>query len=102
MRKSEYEKIKALIVGILTKHLGDNSNSLWGDLVFKTPKEHSQVHEYLQGSNLVMWFDGSPVYEMLNYGTYGWGFRNDLDEALHNAGYYYELGHAWNLGVYSK
>ena len=100
MRKSEYQKIKEVIEKLLNEY-SDGDKTFWGDLVFKTPEEHSAVHPYLEGSKLVMWCDGSPMYGMLQ-GEFGWNFQTKLIEALEKIGYYYEQGHAWNLGVYKS
>lgn len=49
---------------------------------------------------LSMSFEG-PLYDCMNYGgEYGWDIVNKFETLLKKYGLYYELGNAWDLGVY--
>jgi hypothetical protein len=54
--------------------------------------------KYTNPETLSMSFEG-PLYEELNYGTYGWKTQTEFIELLEKHGYYYELGNYWNLSL---
>jgi hypothetical protein len=69
------------------------------DFRFYTPAEWAAKEgpdHLLQGAELMLAFDNSLV-TWLNYGT---GIDDELQDLAAGFGYYYELGHAWNLGFY--
>lgn len=45
---------------------------------------------------LVLVFDSSPLYTLLNYG----GDLEEFDDLIQSFGFYYILGEAWNMGFY--
>jgi len=69
------------------------------DFWFYTPAEWAIKEgpdHLLQGAELMLAFENSLV-SWLNYGT---GIEDELQELVEGFGYYYELGHHWNMGFY--
>jgi hypothetical protein len=69
------------------------------DFWFYTPTEWTVKEgpdHLLQGAELMLAFENSLV-SWLNYGT---GIEDELQELIEGFGYYYELGHHWNMGFY--
>lgn len=69
------------------------------DFWFYTPAEWAAKEgpdHLLQGAELILAFENSLV-SWLNYGT---GIDDELQDLAAGFGYYFELGHAWNLGFY--
>jgi hypothetical protein len=63
--------------------------------------------EYSNPETVTVSFDGSPLYEAINYGDYNpitdkysWRTVDQLNDLIESHGYYYELGHAWNFTLY--
>lgn len=74
-------------------------NGINYDFWFYTPEEWAAKEgpdHLLQGAELILAFDNSLV-TWLNYGT---GVNDELQELAEGFGYYYELGHHWNMGFY--
>ena len=57
----------------------------------------SEYFEYANDDTISMSFEGG-LYDALNM-TYGYGLFEEFN-ALDFDGYYFELGHAWNLSFY--
>ena len=56
--------------------------------------------EYANPDTLSMSFEG-PLYEVLNAYVRGWvKLEAEFLKLFEKHGYYYELGHAWNLSAY--
>ncbi len=51
--------------------------------------------EYLNDSELVLLFEGN-LFTLLNYG----GETQEFEDLVESFGYFYEQGHAWNMGFY--
>lgn len=51
---------------------------------------------YGNDSLLVLVFDSSTLHTMLNYG----GDTMEFDDLVESFGFWYELGHSWNMGFY--
>ena len=63
----------------------------------KNPKDY---FEYANPNTVSMSFEG-PLYYVLNAYVSGWTKReHELTELFNKYGYFYELGHAWNLSAY--
>ena len=63
----------------------------------KNPKDY---FEYGNPETLSMSFEG-PLYDVLNGYDYGWSKREEeFLKIFEKYGYYYEMGHAWNLSAY--
>lgn len=68
-----------------------------GDAHFYSIEEWIDRKEpYLDDSCLVLVFDSSTLHTILNYG----GDTEEFDELIESFGFWYELGHSWNLGFY--
>lgn len=68
-----------------------------GDACFYSISDWQQRQEpYLDDSCLVLIFDSSTLHTILNYG----GDTEEFDELIESFGFWYELGHSWNLGFY--
>lgn len=55
----------------------------------------ARKEQFLDDADLVLVFEGS-LHTMLNYG----GDTSEFDDYIESFGYYYELGHSWNMGFY--
>lgn len=63
----------------------------------RNPKDY---FEYANPETLSMSFEG-PLYEVLNAYVRGWvKLEDEFVKLFEKYGYYYELGHAWNLSAY--
>ena len=63
----------------------------------KNPKEY---FEYANPDTLSMSFEG-PLNHVLNAYVPGWvKLENEFFELFQKHGFYYEMGHAWNLSAY--
>jgi len=51
---------------------------------------------YGTDSLLVLVFDGSSLHTMMNFG----GDTEEFDDLVESFGFWYELGHSWNMGFY--
>lgn len=68
-----------------------------GDATFYTVEEwRGRGERYLTDSLLILTFDGSTLYTILNFG----GDTQEFDDLIESFGFSYELGEAWNLGFY--
>ena len=71
-------------------------NHLDADTQFYEMSEwRSRNEEYLNEADLVLVFEGG-LYTQLNDG----GDTFEFDEYVESFGYFYELGHSWNMGFY--
>jgi len=98
------DKIKKFITDFATKHYGSAK-----DIDFYTPQEWADRGEqYGVNSEMVIVFEGNPLYHTLNMldvmGDFGPNIsRYDLfTEQLAELGFYIELGHSWNAGIYKQ
>jgi hypothetical protein len=69
------------------------------DFRFYTPEEWAVKEgpsHLLQGAELILVFEND-LYTWMNYGT---DVPDELQELAEGFGYYYEQGHAWNMGFY--
>ena len=65
----------------------------------RNPKEY---FEYANPDTLSMSFEG-PLNHVLNAYVPGWTkLENEFFALFQKHGYYYEMGHAWNLSVYEN
>lgn len=70
---------------------------IWGDAQFYSLEEwRARQEPYLTDSLLILTIDGSTLHTMLNCG----GDTRELDDLIESFGFYYALGHSWNLGIY--
>lgn len=70
---------------------------LLGDAFFISSKQWKKRGEnWLNDALYVMVFDGSSIHQMLNYGC----DLTEFDDIFESFGFYYEMGHSWNLGIY--
>jgi hypothetical protein len=65
------------------------------------------VTEYGNPDTITLIFEEGELYGELNYGTYNpltgkynWKTTDALHTMLEKLGWYYELGHAWNLSLF--
>lgn len=56
-------------------------------------ERREQFHE---DALLILVFDSSPLHTILNYG----GDTSEFDDLVESFGFWYELGHSWNMGFY--
>lgn len=74
--------------------------------VYKSKRDVERYLEYCNhnGHFISMFFDGGPIYDALNFtGDFmDWCERREAElcDIFEKYGYYYELGHAWNLSAY--
>ncbi|MCW5981249.1 MAG: hypothetical protein KIT09_24410 [Bryobacteraceae bacterium] len=69
------------------------------DYRFYTPDEweqHEGPENLLKGAELVLTFEND-LFLWMNYGT---SVPDELQDLAEGFGYYFELGHAWNMGFY--
>ena len=70
---------------------------LLGDAFFLSPAEWLKRGEsWLNDAAYVLVFDRSSIHYMLNYGC----DLTEFDDIFESFGFYYEMGHSWNLGIY--
>jgi hypothetical protein len=70
---------------------------LLGDAFFLSPAEWQLREEsWLNDAVYVLVFDSSSIHHMLNYGC----DLTEFDDIFESFGFYYEMGHSWNLGIY--
>ena len=68
-----------------------------GEARFLTINEwRARGAEFLDDALLVLIFDASTLYTMLNFG----GDLEEFDDLVESFGFYYSQGHQWNLGFY--
>lgn len=71
------------------------------DVAFYTPEEWTARGEpYGQKALLHATFEG-PLYAALNYGEPSWDVHTRTHEIVAEHGYWFEMGFAWSLHVYS-
>lgn len=69
------------------------------DLYEYADKNPLKYFEYANPETFSMSFEG-PLYEVLNAYVPGWvKLEDEFDKIFEKHGYYYELGHAWNLAA---
>lgn len=61
-----------------------------------------QYLEYCNENCINLIFDGNELYDILNgnFGEVGWDLEDSFNKMLESYGVYYELGHAWNAGLF--
>jgi 5-methylcytosine-specific restriction endonuclease McrA len=71
-------------------------NELDMDTIFYDMDEWRQRKEdFLNDADLILVFEGG-LYTLLNYN----GDTEEFDDYIESFGYYYEMGHSWNMGFY--
>lgn len=71
---------------------------LLGDAEFYSINDwRARSETFLNDSVLVLVIDGSPLHTILNYG----GDSTEFDDLVESFGFYYGLGHSWNMGFYA-
>ncbi len=89
--KANLERLKSALGEWLTRE------DLLGDAHFYEIADwRARDEDYLNSSELVLVFDGSPLHTILNYG----GDQDEFDDLIESFGFFYELGHSWNMGFY--
>jgi len=92
--KTQIEKLQATLSEWLHR------NDLHHDIRFYTPEEWiERGEEFLTNSDLILVFENG-LFDLINYYSYD-SLYNELDDLVEGFGYYFELGHAWNMGFYS-
>ncbi|MCY1352997.1 hypothetical protein [Pseudomonas aeruginosa] len=85
------ERMRAALTEWMTKE------EILGDAFFVDIEAWRVRNEpYGNDSLLVLVFDSSTLHTMLNYG----GDTTEFDDLVESFGFWYELGHSWNMGFY--
>lgn len=120
MTKTQIEELRLKIIALLTEYeiLGDciiYANGKRWIYGYKFSEDYSEmtltekvednidVKEYLEYCNpdtISIAFDGSGLYDILNYISDDSGFIERFNALLKEYGLYYDLGHTWNLSLY--
>ncbi|WP_237859404.1 hypothetical protein [Pseudomonas sp. PGPR81] len=70
---------------------------LLGDAFFISPSDWEKRGEtWLNDAVYVFVFDSSSIHHLLNYGC----DTTEFDDIFESFGFWYEMGHSWNLGIY--
>ncbi|MFP3863142.1 hypothetical protein SHV42_09325 [Pseudomonas capeferrum] len=70
---------------------------LLGDAFLISPEDWQKRGEtWLNDALYVLVFDSSSIHHMLNFGC----DTTEFDDIFESFGFYYEMGHSWNLGIY--
>lgn len=78
----------------------DKGKKIDEDLYEYENKNPKDIFEYANPETLSMSFEG-PLYHVLNGYVKGWTkLEAQLQKMFEKHGYYYEMGHAWNLSAY--
>lgn len=78
-------------------------NGLGADFGWYLPRSeefHKLRIKWFEHADLVLLFDGTGLFEILNYHT-SKQLESEFNAIVAEHGYYFELGHAWNLGFYN-
>jgi hypothetical protein len=79
---------------------GVNGKKVDEDLYEYENKNPKDYFEYANPDTLSMSFEG-PLHHVLNAYVHGWvKLEDEFTKLFNKYGYYYELGHAWNLSAY--
>ena len=80
---------------------GDEKGKKIGEYLYEyKDKDPSDYFEYANPRTLSMSFEGS-LNHVLNAYVRGWvRLEKEFAELFEKYGYYYEMGHAWNLSAY--
>ncbi|MBO5969936.1 MAG: hypothetical protein J6S14_15720 [Clostridia bacterium] len=71
-----------------------------GRLYYYKDKNPRDYFEYVNPNGLSMSFEGE-LYDVLNAYTPGWTkYEDQFRKIFERHGWYYEMGHAWNLSTY--
>lgn len=85
------ERMRAAITEWLIKE------EMLGDAFFINIEEwNARGEQYGTDSLLVLVFDGSSLHALLNLGC----DTQEFDDLVESFGFWYELGHSWNMGFY--
>jgi len=89
------EKLRRSVREWLVEH------ELGGDTAFYTPEEwRAREEPYLAGSALVLVFEGE-LYRIINsHHEDCIKLYDEFEQFVRRLGYFFELGHAWNMGFY--
>lgn len=78
----------------------ENGKKIAENLYEFQDRNPSDYFEYANPDTLSMSFEGQ-LYHVLNAYTPGWiKLENELIKLFEKHGYFYEMGHAWNLSAY--
>jgi hypothetical protein len=94
MTKTEQRKLLGKVKTFLKKNKIDIT-----DVNFRTGDEGLTYSEFATDGQPFMSFEGD-LYHLLNYAQDGYKFYDKFCNFLEGLGYYFELGHAWNLTIY--
>ena len=79
---------------------GDNGKEIADNLYEYENKNPKDYFEYANPDTVSMSFEG-PLYRVLNGYVRGWvKLESEFLKLFEKYGYYYEMGHAWNLSAY--
>lgn len=80
---------------------GEEGKQIDDDLYFYKNKNPKEYFEYVNNDHILsMSFEGG-LYYVLNAYVPGWTKKeSEFQKLFAKYGWYYELGHAWNLSVY--
>jgi hypothetical protein len=84
------EKLRAAIEEWLIRNELDLDTHFYAIDEWKARNE-----QFLNDAELILVYEGG-LYTLLNYGC----DTSEFDDYIESFGYYYELGHSWNLGFY--
>jgi hypothetical protein len=92
---SKCKKAERILNEWLAKH-----DWLKGDAkVYTTEQWRERGEQYGRTAFATLTLDGSPMYEMVNYGNME-KTHEEFNELLRKNGFYYELGYAWAMNIY--
>lgn len=101
--ESKKRKAPSEIIRAINDFLDDNDASLRGDAFVYTREEWQRRGEpYGNEAICTLVIDGSPMYDALNYGSYGWGTSDKFHKLIEDMGCCYEQGFAWTVHIYYK
>lgn len=92
---AKFEKLKKALADWLARHELDN------DLHYYTIEQwRERKEEYHNDALIVIVFEGG-LFNVLNAYCSSFDRLNEFDDLLTSFGFTYEMGHAWNLGLYA-
>jgi hypothetical protein len=93
VKKEQIDILKEVFEEWLQIH--DLDYDFW---IFSGDEWRARGEELLQKAELVIAFENQLV-SILNY-TGPWDVEDELQDLAHGFGYYFEIGHTWNIGFY--
>lgn len=93
----------SVLIRAINSFLDANGKVLRGDARLYTKSEWRKRGEpYGNNAVCTLVIDGSPMYDVLNYGGSGWQISERFHDMLGELGYWYELGFAWSVHIYRQ